>query len=387
MRYLSYILGICLLLLSSCLEEFTPEVVGTTKGIVVEGNILQGSNGAQVRLTRSFDFDRRTPIPIETASVWIRDDQGNESQLAYTSFGLYVSDTSELKGIPGRSYQLFADVPPSTRLESDWMLMQESAQLENTRFEFEEQQTEDGVTKGVQVYLDAYDPSSETKYYRWEYEETWELRVPYPLAATWDTQTNTAIPIAFNMRPQTCWKHVNSSTINLASTDGLVGDRVAGYPLQYISTTGSQLYIKYSILVKQFSISPETHEFWRRLKAVTEDLGTLFDPVPTEVEGNIKNMSQTDEPIIGFFSADGYQEKRIFIKRSDLPPVGIPTGFSDCVYDTVPRSEVNSNIIQGNLFVQEVYGVFGNLIGFGITQARCADCRLSGSPEKPDFWD
>lgn len=388
MRNFSYIIGFSLLLLiSSCLEEFTPEVVGAEKSIVVEGQILQGTGGAKVKLSLAFDFDRRKPVDISNAEVWIRDDQGNETQLSQPEPGLYVSDTAELKGIPGRSYQLYAKVPPLSEIQSEWMLMQESSLLENTDYEFQRNVGGVNPKTGVQVFLDAYDPTGETEYYRWEYEETWEFRVPYPLNGTWNSQTNTPTPIPFNERPYVCYKSVNSSRILLGTTDGLSENRIARYPVQFISTSGNQLYIKYSILVKQYSINKETYEFWRRLKGVTEDLGTLFDPVPTEVVGNLVDLNQSDLPVLGFFSADGYQEKRLFIKRSDLPPVGIPNGFSDCVYDTVPRSEVNSNLIQGNLFVEEIFSPFGMLIGFGVTQAKCADCTLSGFIEKPDFWD
>jgi len=385
-RVISISLLLIILLGSSCIEEFQPVIPGADNLIVVEGNILEGTAGAKVALSRSFDFGQNQPQRITGAEVVIRDDQGNSSTLTMTDPGIYESDTTELVGIPGRSYQLYIKIGPGTELESEWELLRSSATLENVRTEWEQREDDIGPTEGLQFYLDANAENGAASHFRWEYEETWIFRVPFPATGVWNTQTNIPdlYPNAF--RPQTCWKTQTSTEVFIGSTEGLVGERIADVPLRFISTRGNELRLRYSILVKQYSIGPDTHEFWRRLKNVTEDLGTLFDPVPTEIEGNISNLNR-DIDVLGYFSADGYQEKRIFIDRADLPMVPIRSGFEECIFDTVDRFDVNTEIISGNVFVEEVFGAFGSSIGFGVTQAKCADCRLNGSIERPDFWD
>ncbi|MEL6255855.1 MAG: DUF4249 domain-containing protein, partial [Bacteroidota bacterium] len=375
-----------LLLGSSCIEEFQPVIPGADNLIVVEGNILEGTAGAKIALSRSFDFGQNQPTRITDAEVVIRDDQGNSSTLNMTDPGIYESDTTELIGIPGRSYQLYVNIPPAIELESEWELLRPSADLESVRTEWKQVDDEIGPTEGLQIYLDANAENGGASHFRWEYEETWIFRVPYPATGVWNTQTNIPELYPNSFRPQTCWTTQKSTEVFIGSTEGLIGQRIADVPMRFISIRGNELRLRYSILVKQYSIGPDTHEFWRRLKNVTEDLGTLFDPIPTEIEGNIKNLNR-DIEVLGYFSADGYEEKRIFIDRADLPMVPIRTGFETCNLDTVDRFDVNSEIIVGNVYVADIYGPFGGLIGFGVTQARCADCRLSGSIERPDFWD
>lgn len=374
------------LLGASCIEEFQPVIPGADNLIVVEGNILEGTAGAKIALSRSFDFGQNRVQRILDAEVIIRDDQGNSSALSMTDPGIYESDTTELVGVPGRSYQLYVKIPPAIELESEWELLRPSANLENVRVEWEQKEDDIGPTEGVQLYVDTDAENGGASHFRWEYEETWIFRVPYPATGVWNTQTNIPEPFPNSFRPQTCWKTQISSDVFIGSTEGLVGQRIADVPVRFISIRGNELRLRYSILVKQYSIGPDTHEFWRRLKNVTEDLGTLFDPIPTEIKGNVKYLNR-DIEVLGYFSADGYQEKRIFIDRADLPMAPIRTGFEECRLDTVDRFDVNSEIITGNVYVEDIYGPFGSLIGFGVTQARCADCRLSGSIERPDFWD
>jgi hypothetical protein len=42
---------------------------------------------------------------------------------------------------------------------------------------------------------------------------------------------------------------------------------------------------RYSTLVRQFAISPNTYNYWQNLKN-TEQLGTLFDAQPSQLVGN-----------------------------------------------------------------------------------------------------
>ncbi|MEM6800946.1 MAG: DUF4249 domain-containing protein [Bacteroidota bacterium] len=381
---------ICMLMclgFMACIEEFTPVIPGSNNSYVVEANMLEGKGGAKVILSRSIEFGRSTTDPINGATVVIEDDQGNSEQLQMTGPGIYISDTSRFTGIPGRSYQLLIDMPNGEKLESTWQLMPESARLDEPRQKWEEQEDELGLTEGLGFYLDVFANSNTAQHFRWEFEEDWEFRVPFPAAGLWNTQTNLPEFYPNRFRPQICYAHRSSTNILIGSTLGLTTDRIADYPLHFVSIRGNELRIRYSILIRQFSISPETHEFWRRLREVTEEPGSLFDPIPTEIEGNISILNNEDEQVIGYFSADGYQEKIIFIDRRDLPQVPIRTGFESCVFDTVDRFEVNTEIISGKVFVDEVFSVFGSLIGFGMTDPECADCRLNGNIDKPDFWD
>ena len=35
------------------------------------------------------------------------------------------------------------------------------------------------MEEGCRIYVDSYDPSGECLFFRWDYTETWEYRIPY----------------------------------------------------------------------------------------------------------------------------------------------------------------------------------------------------------------
>ena len=187
--------------------------------------------------------------------------------------------------------------------------------------------------------------------------------------------------------PRTCWRTEFSKDVIILSTEAFEEDRISDFPVRFISTSEPQLYLKTSVLVKQYSLSKETFEYWRNLKRINEDPGGFFDPIPTELIGNITNINDPEEPVLGFFSADGINTKRIFIAREDLPTVPLSTGFESCVYDTLDQFEMGFFVRTQGVYVQDVISITGAVIGYGATSKRCADCTIEGTREKPDFWE
>lgn len=385
--YFCLILVIISLSQVGCVDPFVPEVTAFENNLVVEGQILEGKQPAVVRLSRSFGLNEEQPERLRNARVGIRDDAGGEIFLTEIVPGVYQSDTSEYEGIPGRSYQLFFELAGES-YESSWMLMKPGTEIKDVYWELEKQGTGNDSTTGAQFYLNTSDPENKTIFYRWEFTETWEFRVPEPAIGLWNWQANRPDFYNPDSIPETCWRMDTSSRIIIATTEGLNEDKIVDLPLHYVSTEDNQLRIKYSILIKQYSISKETYQFYQQLKSTTEDIGGLFDPIPSEVIGNIRNTGNPDETVLGYFSADGYDSRRIFIDKSDLPGVFVPDGFEACRQDTLfTASEMEIFLDQGGAYVRNLYNLDGSFYAYFGARIGCSDCRLSGSFVEPDFWE
>jgi hypothetical protein len=90
----------------------------------------------------------------------------------------------------------------------------------------------------------------------------------------------------------------------------------------------------YSINVKQYTWTKEGYEFLEKMKKNTEVTGSVFDPQPSELKGNIRNVSDPTEPVIGFFNICNIEQKRFWIKNSDVPGWGY---YPDCPTLDVPN--------------------------------------------------
>jgi hypothetical protein len=177
----------------------------------------------------------------------------------------------------------------------------------------------------------------------------------------------------------------------IATTENLTQDVIKDLPLHFVDNKTMRLSARYSLLVKQYAISKTYYQFLKKVKEVNQTSGSLFDPIPNEIFGNVRSSDGKDLPVLGYFSVAGVAEQRTFIERIDVPRIAVP--FSPrCVNDTISYnfrtlySKVgNAN---GRLEVYDyLYNDFGNITGFVISEKSCTRCAETGATnQKPDFW-
>jgi hypothetical protein len=74
----------------------------------------------------------------------------------------------------------------------------------------------------------------------------------------------------------------------------------------------------YSVIVSQYALTSNQFKYWTELKKNSEQLGTLFDAQPSQLNSNIHCITNPAEPVMGYLSASTVQKKRIFIANSEM---------------------------------------------------------------------
>ncbi|HEY4786202.1 MAG TPA: hypothetical protein VIH57_09130, partial [Bacteroidales bacterium] len=158
----------------------------------------------------------------------------------------------------------------------------------------------------------------------------------------------------------------------------------------------------------QFILSEQAYTFFKDLNTLNQDQGTLFDPIPYSLIGNMKNLTHTDVPVLGYFLVAGGSEKRIFIDREDLPEDFNPTdGFDGCnTESTIVPWTLRNDISQDpkvDSLMRLGYAVIDRnnsctYLGPGpctvkdsvvivyMAKPYCFNCTLNGTNKVPDFW-
>src|SRR6202012_4114028 len=90
-------------------------------------------------------------------------------------------------------------------------------------------------------------------------------------------------------------------------------------PLTQIPLTSEKVETKYSIIVRQYALTQEAYNFYQNIKKNTEQLGSIFDAQPSQLSGNIHNVTNPNEPVVGYVTVSTVQSKRIFIAHESLP--------------------------------------------------------------------
>jgi len=359
-------------LLSSCVSQFIPETRESQEILVVEGLVTDQYGSGTIKLSRSLPLGTASEAkPVSGCIVTISDDLGVYFQLFESEPGTYVS-SGYVRGVIGRFYTLHirTSTTPNNKsysYESFPMEMKSVPSIDNIYYEKITIPDNDKYAmpkEGCQVYLDTHDPANQCKFYRWEYDETWEFRLPY------------TVP---NYR---CWVSASSDKINVKSTISLAEARIMKYPLSFISNTTDRLKVKYSMLVKQYSISEDEYSYWEKLKNLSEQVGGLYDLIPASIQGNVYSIINPTEKVLGYFSVSAVSSSRIFIKDNFAGIVN-PYNADACVADTlfngefIPNLNISTWILVDNFMPS--YKV--------ITYTRgCADCTTRGTTQEPYFW-
>lgn len=395
-----YYLVFMTLLTYACVERFEPEVGDYDSALVVDGLFSNSASPALVTLSRSFPYDEEEASPVSGASVMIEKEQGESHLLEEVEPGVYRTDPSAFVGEIGARYRLRVGMPDGRQFESTWEELKAAPPIREIRTVAEERIPDDPTLSpvpGMQFYLTTEDAEAKTRYYRWQFEETYQYGLRYP----------PLLGVEFGERPGNgedrvywltgdeveggvCWKTEKSTRIIVATTENLTEDVVRDFPLHYVDNTTPRLYLRYSLLTQQYAISESYYEFLRKVQQINQTTGSLFDPIPNEVFGNMRGAEGDDSPVLGYFGVAGVTEERIFVDRFDLPPdLQAPFG-PQCRSDTLEidfRALYNRMQYGSTVLYDYHYNLFGDPIGFLVTQGPCARCAAGGATNQPpDFW-
>jgi hypothetical protein len=365
----SLLVLLTLLLLNSCITQFIPKVNEDKEMLIVDGLITDQPGKNTVKLSRSLPMGTRyTAVPSKGCIVTVTDDLGNSFNFTESDAGTYTSDSVEFKGSIGRSYTLHINTNSYSNnhhYESHPIKMKPVPPIDSVYYEKVTISGSDPkyyMEQGCQIYLATHDPTNQCKYYRWTFIETWEYHLYFPVPNN------------------ICWISVNSELINIKNTSVLENDYIARNPINYISNQTDRLLIKYSILVNQYSLNEEEYLYWEQLQKQSEQVGRLYDIIPSSVTNNLYCLDDPNEKILGYFSVSAKASRRIFVKDHFR---GLNNKYTPdyCLTDTI----ANDGLIPGlNQTVWLVGTYDGSLV---VTYFReCADCTARGTNIRPDFW-
>ena len=361
------------LILQGCVMQFIPQIEEYREYIVVDGLITDQNNSYKIAVSKTSPIggEKFTKIPLGGCVVTVTDDLGNHYYMFEKNYGLYVSDSLTFRGVAGRKYTLHITTGGHS-YESFPMEMKTVPPIDSVYAEIINNDTYQlgKIVPGYQVYFDTHDPLNECRFYRWDFTETWEFSIPY---------------IFEDIVNSTCWKTANSNKIYLENTSSLLEDRVTKFPLNFITTETDRLKIKYSLLLRQYSLNEDEYNYWGKLKRITEDVGGLYDVVPMSIESNIYCTDSPSEKVLGYFSVSSVASKRIFINNTLR---GFPDFYGYCPFDTVPVGTPISNLNITIFILQELNPTLTSPFSYVLTMNKeCVDCTRSGSNKRPDFWN
>jgi hypothetical protein len=304
------------LFLTGCKESYVSPVPPVDTGyLVLEGVIDMEGVYTNIRLSRTTELDEQVITRERGALVRLEDSNNSIVHLMETSEGNYTAGNLHLD--TSLKYRIAITTANQEEYLSDFVAVRNNPPIDSISWVRE--------SEGVQLYINTHDPQDSTRYYQWEYNETWQFnsQLSSNLKYVKVNNENTSVTYRDANDPQIyyCWQSNASTAILLGSSAKLSND-IIHLPLVDIPNASWKLSVLYSILVRQYSWTREGYEFLEKMKKNTELVGSVFDAQPSELVGNIHCVSNPAQPVIGFFNICPVREKRIFISNQEVPGWG-----------------------------------------------------------------
>ncbi len=372
--------AVLLMLLSifSCEEEFQPGLDKYEDILVVDGLLTNGENPVMVKLSVSSPVYDRKYIPLPNAEVYLTDLEQSIVLLSETEPGTYGAANASFRGQVGNVYQLHILLPNGKKYISDECLMKPSVSIDSVYgiAQNPELNEIEYDYPGLQFYVENHAQASDTSYYLWRLAQTYKYRSTFEIDYYWAGEY---LPYPNPDFLHTCWITTNVGEIIYASTKNLNPSAVKRFPLHFVSSDTKKLSIRYSLLVKQLNISEDAFTFFNVLEQQNLDQGDLWSKQPVQIRGNLYSISNSEEPVLGYFLVAGATEKRIFVDRPE-----IPFYYTECT----PNFDLRFIPFEpsGNwpIYIDDIM-----FAGWAAAERdACFDCRLDGgSLTPPDFWE
>lgn len=363
--------------LIACKKPYNPPEIRTeTNFLVIEGSIACGADAVTtIILSRTTNpGDSILFHPELNAFVYIDEEQGSIFPITEQGDGIYRTQPLNLD--PTKKYRLKIRTADNKNYISDYVSVKTSPAIDSLTWK------QDG---DVTVSVNTHDPLNNTRYYRWEYNETWTYASLFH--AEWIVKDGWIYVHDSITQIDSCWRTANSNNIVLGSSVALSEDVISDFPVAIIPQHHEKIGKRYSILVKQYALTEEAFRYLQLIKKNTEQLGTLFDAQPSQLKGNIHSADNPNEPVIGFVTASTITEKRMFILHDQLTDWKPTYSIESCGAPII----INQNPVDYRIwdYPDPTYTIYYYIMGgtMAIIKKTCIDCRERGGTNvKPSFW-
>ncbi|RZJ73460.1 DUF4249 family protein [Flavobacterium sp.] len=386
-----------LLCLFGCTDPYVLQTRNFESALIIEASITNELKQHAVKISRAYRLEESGPTFETGASVYVQDDLGNVIDFEQQDT-MYVSENAFLPDA-ARTYSLHISTSDGNSYSSTAEKLTTVTPIGNLSREIVSM----GGVNGVQIRANTFDPTGNSKYYRYEYEEAGRFATPNyfeteVVVGPDDSDEDNFEEILLQPRTEqahVCYRQGKSKSVVLTTTTGLGEDRVVEFPVRTIADTSYIVNDRYSIKVRQYVQSLASYTFYKTLSELSSIGNILSQTQPGFFYGNVRNDDNSEEKVIGFFEVSSVSEAVMAFDYNEVFPNNLPIPWPyECSNRTLnpenwsyPRPLGDAHVIidltQAGTMDLSGFDANGWFI---MTSDQCVDCRVTGSNVPPPYW-
>lgn len=323
-------------ILTACVDRIDLPIRTEAPRLVVEGQITNEAPPYMVRLTYTGKYNPENvgDYVVEGAQIRVADDRGRSTGFLPVGAGRYQSADSSFRGEIGRSYSLTVTLSDGKRYVTNPEQMPSAPVIDSVSASLK--RSDNVITPYRYFYtITTQDPAAEKNYYRWTaYGITTRMATGIPCSLG-------SVAICYDR----CWTTEFSDDVNIYSDEPINGNPIRNRTVLSVPVyaVGPQL-----VEVQQYGITRPNYQFWKLYQQQSARTGSIFDPLPAPVTGNVINVADPTDVARGYFAVTSITRKRFRNQGTETSGTGVygflstlivPQGDCRRTYGPVPVVE------------------------------------------------
>ncbi|MDN3205311.1 DUF4249 family protein [Algoriphagus sediminis] len=308
------------LLFESCVDQIEFPLNLGNERLIVAGQLNDWNETQYVYLSETTSADREPiltdgyftindlPRPVRGAQVSVKSSTGQNWSYQEIEPGTYA-----LEGFPGpeSGVEYYVEILAKGRVyKSSPEVMPEVIGEDEISYTFDRGELNNQPEiPFISIRSDVTLPEQTGGYFlRWDVEEVyyWNL---------------TFFPNPFNTPPPDCYVFGFADPERITLLNGDLLNRPGGTSSQILAERriDQSFLSRHYFNVRQISTSQESYEYRRKVRELVNNSGSVFDAPPAPVQGNLRNINDEEEVVLGYFEVAKVDVTRIYTTKADVP--------------------------------------------------------------------
>jgi hypothetical protein len=351
-RLTKYLL-LTLIVATNCVTpyDFDAEEGGTY--FVVSGGVNQLDETNSIKLSYSTKYGTNSRAqPIDDAQIVLVNSRNEKERFYYQDDGVYVHYGLQVPVLVGESYHIEIETS-GKNYRTDPQRVPEPIVPDRLTYDVgyatEVNTIGNEVTReNIDIFIDTpININGEISYLRWKTDESWVF---------------TEIQCHPLHMPKSCfmYRKLETERIFIYDSEGISGKYLERKLIAQKTIDDRVEFIeRHFFNGHQYTLTRKAYEYWGKVVDLANPSGDIFDLPPAPLPGNLYNIDDPDEIVLGYFEVSSKAIARADLTQADFRPFTVNSKPYLCSY--APRTD----------YVEA-----------------CCQCLVlpSSSTERPDYW-